>query len=287
MLLNPSDVANQSVPFEDVDLLRGRRAAARGARARGRRLGGRPRARLRRGGGLRRGAGARPPRRAQRAAAAHARPLRAPDRPGRARPELALAAARRGRARDPRAAVARPAARRARRPRGARAAVDAGQRRRHVPGLDDLQRRAGAARGPGARRRVGAAADAPRLRARRAVRDGDDREAGRLGRAREHHPRRAGRRRLVGAAPATSGSARIRRATVFLVLAQAPGGTLVLPARARARDGVPAAQGQARHALAAVERGRVPRRRRPDARATRAAAWRRSSRWSPTRGWTA
>ena len=56
--------------------------------------------------------------------------------------------------------------------------------------------------------RVGAAAAR-----RRAVRHGDDREAGRLGRARQHHPRRAGRRRLVRAAPATSGSAPIRRAT--------------------------------------------------------------------------
>ena len=37
-------------------------------------------------------------------------------------------------------------------------------------------------------------------------------------------PRRAGRRRLVRAAPATSGSAPIRRATIFLVLAQAPAG---------------------------------------------------------------
>ena len=48
---------------------------------------------------------------------------------------------------------------------------------------------------PRARRRVGAAADAARLRARRALRDGDDREAGRLGRPRRHDPRRAGRRR--------------------------------------------------------------------------------------------
>ena len=53
----------------------------------------------------------------------------------------------------------------------------------------------------------------PRLIDGRAVRDGDDREAGRLGRARQHHPRRAGRRRLVRARTATSGSAPIRRAT--------------------------------------------------------------------------
>ena len=39
---------------------------------------------------------------------------------------------------------------------------------------------------------------------------------------------------------------------VFLVLAQTPGRPLLLPARARAGDGVPASQGQARHPLAAV-----------------------------------
>ena len=49
---------------------------------------------------------------------------------------------------------------------------------------------------------------------------------------------------------------------VFLVLAQAPARALVLPRRARDRDGVPAAQGQARDALAALLRGRVPRRPR-------------------------
>ena len=47
---------------------------------------------------------------------------------------------------------------------------------------------------------------------------------------------------------------------VFLVLAQAPGGPVVLRRRARAGHGAPAAQGQARHALAASSRGRVPRR---------------------------
>ena len=216
----------------------------------------------------------------------HARPLRPPHRPGRARPELALAAARRGRARDPRAAVARPAAGRARRARGARAAVDAGQRRRDVPGLDDLLGGAGAARATRARRRVGAAADAARLRARRAVRDGDDREAGRLGRARQHHARRAGRRRLVRAH---------RPQVVLLVsavrrLPRARAGArraLVLPARARPGDGVPAPQGQARHALAAVVARSSSAAPPRGCSARRAAAWRRSSRWSRTRGSTA
>ena len=45
------------------------------------------------------------------------------------------------------------------------------------------------------------------------VRDGDDREAGRLGRARQHHAGRAHRRRRVRAHTATSGSARRRCAT--------------------------------------------------------------------------
>ena len=111
---------------------------------------------------------------------------------------------------------------------------------------------------------VGAAPDAPRLRARRAVRHGDDREAGRLGRARQHHARRARRRRRL----------RDHRPQVVLLgadvrrlpraRAAARGPDLL---RRRARPGVrdPAAEGQARHALAAVLRGRVPRRRRAPA----------------------
>ena len=188
-------VLNQSVPFEDVDLLAGDPALREALEREGAELGARPRPRGRRRRRLGRGPGALAPRGAQRAAAAHPRPLRPPGRPGRARPELALAARRRGAARHPRPAVGRSAAGRARRPRGARVRLDARQRGRHVPDLDDLLRRAGAARRPGDRRRVGAAADRGR-----AVRDGDDREAGRLGRAREHHAGAPGRRRLVRAA---------------------------------------------------------------------------------------
>ncbi len=55
-----------------------------------------------------------------------------------------------------------PAAGRARRPRGARAPLDAGQRGRDVPRLDDLLGRARAAGRSGDRRRVGAAAHAAR-----------------------------------------------------------------------------------------------------------------------------
>ena len=48
----------------------------------------------------------------------------------------------------------------------------------------------------------------PRRQAGRALRDGDDRAAGGLGRPRQRDPRRAGRRRTVS--PGTSGSARRR-----------------------------------------------------------------------------
>ena len=50
---------------------------------------------------------------------------------------------------------------------------------------------------------------------------------------------------------------------VFLVLAQAPGGTFVLPGGTRRRHGVPAPQGQARDPLTALVRGGVPRRPGP------------------------
>ena len=70
---------------------------------------------------------------------------------------------------------------------------------RRLPDLDDLLGDPGAAQAARARRRVGAALHLARLRRRaapgarqggRALRDGDDREAGRLGRARQHHRRR-------------------------------------------------------------------------------------------------
>ena len=77
---------------------------------------------------------------------------------------------------------------------------------------------------------------------------------------------------------------------VFLVLAQAPGRPVVLPGRrdTRAAMAVPAAQGQARNAVAALERGRVPRRRRrgmvgEEGRGVPA----HHPRWSTTRGSTA
>ena len=74
---------------------------------------------------------------------------------------------------------------------------------------------------------------------------------------------------------------------IFLVLAQAPAGLSCFVLERGAGHGVPAPEGQARDALAAVLGGRVPRARRRGCWARRAAAWRRSSRWSRTPGWTA
>ena len=96
-----------------------------------------------------------------------------------------------------------------------------------LPDLDDLLGRPGAAHAAGARRGVGAALRLARVRRRaaragdrqegRAVRDGHDREAGRLGRAGEHHHGPPAERRRSRApstrSPGTSGSSRRRCAT--------------------------------------------------------------------------
>ena len=88
-----------------------------------------------------------------------------------------------------------------------------GRGRRRLPDLDDLLGDPGAARAARAGGRVGAALHLERLRrrapapgarqGRRAVRDGDDREAGRLGRPREHD-HGAARSTAAGPAPSTS-----------------------------------------------------------------------------------
>ena len=186
-----------------------------------------------------------------------------------------------------RPAVARSASRR---PRGARRPlhdVVAVQLGRHVPGLHDPRRDPRAARAARPRRALGAAPDEPQLRRRGARGDGDDREAGWLRRAGEHHPRRSCRRRHVGD----------HRPQVVLLLPPVrrlphprPDRVrpLLLPLRGqRPRLPDPAPQGQAGHPLAALVRGRVPRRARRTSSARRAAACRRSSAWSTTRGSTA
>ena len=80
---------------------------------------------------------------------------------------------------------------------------------------------------------------------------------------------------------------------VFLVLAQADGGLScfllprILPDGSAQPLPPPAPEGQARQPLERVERGRVRRRLGAACSARRAAACRRSSRWSTTRGSTA
>ena len=74
---------------------------------------------------------------------------------------------------------------------------------------------------------------------------------------------------------------------LFLVLAQAPTGLSCFLLERGPGDGVPALEGQARHALAAVVARSSSRAPPRGCSATRAEAWRPSSRWSPTRGWTA
>ena len=194
-------------------------------------------------------------------------------------------------------------AERAGRPRRARRAAaylhnqaDAGHL---LPADDDVRVRAGAAPAAGARARRGcrasrrAAYDPRSMPARRQDRQhdrhGHDREAGRLRRAREHHARRRRAptaRTAATSSSATSGSSRRRCATRFLVLAQAEGGLTCFLLPRFAPDG-------ARNAIRiqrlkdklgdwsnAQQRGRVRTARWPGWSARRAAASRRSSRWS-------
>ena len=126
----------------------------------------------------------------------------------------------------------------------------------------------------------------PDYAARRARRDGDDRAPGRLGRARQHHPRRSARRRRL----------RAPRSQVVLLLSAlrrvprarpGAGRALVLPRRARA------AGWSSSGSRTSSARARCPPRRSSSAGSTagssarRAAACRRSSGWSTTRGSTA
>ena len=154
---------------------------------------------------------------------AHPRPLRQPDRRGRVPPRLAQADDDGRRARAALAALDERRPGRARRAHGDVHDRDAGRGRVRVPDHDDLRRRPRAARPARARGGVGAARDRHDLRPpldprrREGLGDrghGDDREAGRLGRAREHDLRAPAERRRRRApstsSPATSGSARRR-----------------------------------------------------------------------------
>ena len=300
------EVAQPAAAARRLQRLRARPRRSRGARARGRRL-GRASAPARSASwpAARRielgRAGQREP-----AGAAHPRPLRPPHRRGRVPPRLPPADGRwRSRTgctplpwREPRpgAHVARAAL---------FIVLVAGRGRARLPDLDDLRGGAGAARAARARRGVGAAAHLARLRPAAAcpaaekagalVRHGDDREAGRLRRARQHHRAPVARRR-PGAeygSPATSGSARRRCATRSWCSRRPTGGlSCFLRAALAAR--------RRRATRFRIQRLKDKLGNRSNASseiefdgawarwsARRAAACRRSSRWSTTPGSTA
>ena len=160
------------------------------------------------------------------------------------------------------------AARRARRAGGALHAARPGGGRRRLPALDDVRRRAGAAR----RSPTLAEEWIPRLtERRRALRDGDDRAPGRLRRARERDDGAPGRRRLgAGRTQVVLLGADERR----LPRARAGAGrALLLPARAAAA-GLPdrAPEGQARQPLQRLGGDRARRSASRSSSARRAAA---------------
>ena len=237
---------------------------------------------------------ARRPGRGAPAGAAHPRPVRPPHRPGGVRPELPRADGDLDGLRPARHAVGvrRPA----RPPRACRQAerLGPGRRRPPVPDLDDVRRGAGAARRPDAGRAVRARAHRGRLRPvlpraggeavphRRHV---DDGEAGRLGRAREHHPRRRIRPTAPTGSPGTSGSRRRRCPTSCSCSPRRRAGSPASSCRACCRTARPTASGcnDSRTSSATTP---TPAARSststPSAggSATRVAACRRSSRWS-------
>ncbi len=249
----------------------------RGGQPRGRRLGGRQDLRGRRGRRPRRRDRAGPARQREPAQAAHPRPLRQPGRHPRVPSLLARADAARHLARAPLAALARAPAGCPRRARRGVHVLLAGRGGGRLSDLDDLLRRPRAAQAAGAGRGVGAADPLRRLRPPSAagvregglaLRYGDDREAGRLRRARQHDRRQAperGRPRrrvrdhgpqvvLLGAAVRRvpgAGAGRGRRQLLPDATAAAGRRAQPLPAAA--------AQGQARQPLERVVRDRVRR----------------------------
>ena len=160
--------------------------------------------------GLGRDADPRAPGQHPQAPAAHARPLWPPHRCGGVPPQLPRADGRRAAPRPARHALVAPGHRpRACGARGGLHAVYRGGAVHPLPGVDELRRHACLA---GQRRRVGrleqrldqhAVRPAPgavlaEIRAHHG--HGHDREAGRIGRARQHHPGRARWRRCLGRA---------------------------------------------------------------------------------------
>ena len=182
----------------------------------------------------------------------------------------------------------------------------AGRGRGRLPDLDDLLGDPGAAQAARARGRVGAALHLPALRrrapapgrrqGRRPLRHGDDREAGRLGRARQHDGRRAAERRRARApstsSPATSGSSRPRCATRSSSSPRPRAGSPASSCRASPRT-ASATRSRSSASRTSSATARTPPARSSSAApgrgwsARRAAACRRSSRWSTTPASTA
>ncbi len=237
---------------------------------------------------------------------AHPRPPRPSHRRGRVPPLVAPADGDRSLSGDPRDALARAPLGRPRGPRGDVDAARTGRGGGAVPDLDDLlgnPRPASRARPGGG---VGATAAVALLR-RRAhgsgdrqeglpLRDGHDREAGRLGRASQHHHRpaaerwRARRRLRDHRAQVVHVGADVRRLPRprpgrgwCLVLSDAA----VHPRRRAQPDPPATAQGQARQPLERLLGGRVPRGLGTTDRRGGPRRSRRSSRWSTTPASTA
>ena len=198
-------------------------------------------------------------RRSQSSDPAHTRQVRPPHRRGRVRPGLPRADARRRRPRPARGAVGRRPARLACRPRREDVGVDA-RARPYLPHLDDVRGDPGAALQPRVGRNLRAAAREPRIRPRAQSpghqgRDHrghvDDREAGRLRRARRDYAGHPQRRRQLQ--PHRAQVVHLR-ADVRRVSRARPGSrrlVVLLPAARTARrhpqpDVPAAAQGQAR-----------------------------------------
>ena len=275
------EVLNQPPPLDGYNLFTADRALGEALRARGRGLGRGARARalgaIAGGEALDWGvqANAYPP------------VLRTHDRYGHRIDEVEFHPAwhelmrRRGRARAARAArgASRGRARTSRAPRSSSSSsqVEAGHgcpismTYAAVPALraqPDARRRVGAA--PHVDRRTTRACGPRREKTRRALRHGDDREAGRLRRARQHHARA---RRSAPAGPAREYELTGHKwfcsapmCDAFLVLAQAERGLSCFLLPRWRPDGTrnalphPAAEGQARQPLERLERDRVRRR---------------------------
>ena len=220
------EVANQPVELADYNLFDSRRGAEGGGLARGRRLGREQPVRFRRPRRLGRIPRTRRARQPLLARTRHPRPLRPPRRPRALPSRLSRADARLDRGGPARVSVDRPAGGRACGPRRTLLHAHRSRGRPPLPDHHDLRldrlprRRARACRAMAAedpRPRLRSAQRPGRAEAGPDDRHGDDREAGRLGRARQYDARHSHRRRGGAASPtnssATNTSSRRRCAT--------------------------------------------------------------------------